>query len=180
MLSCIPEISTKVKSNIFFDINGLIDEQIKLLDSINPSVFKKANIDGKEEVSEIKPTDSSEWSKELAIFKAIDLNRSILVDSYDIEKSSTNLNFTRYISRYPEDTEVDTLTIEFYSDQNPKRIKAYLEAHNELFQSSKTLDMQFTGHNDISIISAYRIEGWQKMISKDSIWFLIQGTILQP
>ena len=179
-LSCIPENSTRQNSSDFYNINALVDNQINLLDSINPLIHKVAIIDGNQQQRELQPNDSAGWSKELSIFRSADLNHTKYNSSYEIikEGAGSNLRFLKYISLHPEETEVDTALIEFNSQKNLKSIHAYLENRNELFYSSKTLDLHFIDKDNTPIISKYKIYGWQKMISKDSVSFLIQAQVI--
>lgn len=181
--SCIPDQNNKTKTdNAFYDINGLIDEQVKILDSINPSILKKAILNGKEEVTELTPLDSETWTKELIILKSVDINRSMLSDSYRItESSDSNSKKILYTSKYPEKTKVEELSILLsISNQNPIEIHATVDNKNELFDSSKKLEIEFTTKDDILLLTSYKIEGSQKMISKDSNTYLIEAKIVYP
>jgi len=179
--SCIPEKNKKVESvKAFYDINGLIDEQIKLLDSVSPSILKKAIIDGEEAVTELKHLDSAGWSKELIVFKSADINRSILSDSYTIsESSNTEIQILTYHSKYKEKTQVEELSIHLNKENHkPLTIHAVLDNSNELFKSAKTLELHFKEINDLPLITRYKISGWQKMISKDSTSYLIVSELI--
>jgi len=181
--TCAPEQNDKVKSTTsFYDINGLIDEQTKLLGSVSPSVLKKAIIDGKEEIIEFTQLDSAGWSKELNIFKSMDINKSILIDSYITTESSDETSKTiAYKSKYPRTTHVDELSIQLNKkDEKPVKIHAKLDKRNELFNSSKILEMYFKNINGKLLVAGYKTEGWQKMISKDSTSFSIEAEIIYP
>jgi len=151
-----------------------------LLDSVSPSVFKKAIIDGKEEITELKNLDSAGWSKELHVFKSADINRSILNDSYTIsESSNTNISILTYRSKFREKTQVEELSIHLNKENHkPSKIHAVLDNSNELFKSEKILELHFKEINDLPLITAYRTSGWQKMISKDSTSYLIVGELI--
>lgn len=178
--SCAPDTNNE-KSTTYYDINGLVDRQIKLLVSASPSILKKAIIDGHEEESKIQPQDSAHWAKELIIFKSADINRSMLSDSYIIsESSNSRIKTITYTSKYPDDTEVDALSVELDNDQKPMKIRAILDNQNELFKSAKTLEVKFKDVNGQKLISSYSIEGWQKMISKDSAAYLIEADLVYP
>ena len=181
--SCIPDQNNKtITDNPFYDINGLIDEQVKILDSISPSILKKAVLNGKEEFTELTPVDSGTWAKELIIFKSVDINRSMLSDSYMMNESfdSDNKKII-YTSKYSEKTKVEELSILLDTEsQNPIEIHATVDDRNELFDSSKKLEIHFITKDDILLLTSYKIEGSQKMISKDSTIFLIEAEIVYP
>lgn len=181
--SCVPENPENAKSDkLYYDIYGLIDEQIKLLDSISPSLYKKAVINGIKEESQFVPEDSAAWSKELQIFKSADINKSILGDSYIISESSgLNARTITYSSKYPKSTLVDSILIQLAENNHlPLKFHAYLNSKNELYVSSKELEMHFVNKNGKHRLSSYTIEGSQKMISKDSTSYLIEAEIVYP
>lgn len=164
----------------FYDINGLVDEQVKMLDSISPTILKKAVINGNKEDSKITPQDTTAWLKELAIFKSADINKSILLDSYT-KTESAEKNTISYKSKYPEKTRVEELSIQFgKTDQKPLKIHATLDYKNEVFTSEINLEINFLINDGKSLLSNYRIEGYQKMISKDTSTYLIEAEIIYP
>ena len=166
-------------ANTFFDITGLIDNQVQLLDSIGPSLLKKAIIDGVEENTQITPSDDTIWAKELMIFKSADINKPKLADNYDIIETQISGSKTIiYKSKYPETTQVDSLVISFSDGENkPLTIHARLVSSNTLFESEKNLELAFKVVSGQIILSKYKIEGWQKMISKDSTIYFIEGVL---
>ena len=178
--SCAPENKSKEKSAVFYDINGLIDEQVSLLSTISPSVSKRAMIGGQEEITTFTLKDSTSWANELAIFKSADINQSKLVDSYT-SKSSTDHSLITYTSKYPENTAVESLSIHFEKDdQKPSKIHAFLNTSNELFTSGKSLEMHFKQVDGKPMLFQYIIEGRQQMISMDSTNYLIKAEIMLP
>jgi len=174
--SCGPNKKLKT-ANSYFDINGLIDLQVKMLDSISPVLFKKAIIDGKTENSEFTPNDST-WSREFMVFRSADINKPTLINRYNIieNKSNDGRKTIFYISKERSKTLVDSLSIVFFpGNQKPSKIHAILSHDNALFSNEKTLDIYFTP--DGNLISSYKIQGWQKMISKDSSAYFVESTI---
>lgn len=181
--SCVPDQNNRTKSaNSFYDINGLIDEQVKILDSISPSILKKAILNGKEEFTKLTPIDSATWAKELIIFKSADINRSMLSDSYVITESiNSHSKNILYTSKYPGKTKVEELSVLLgNADQNPIEIHAIVDNRNELFDSAKKLEIHFITKGGILLLSSYKIEGSQKMISKDSTTYVIKAEIIYP
>lgn len=177
--SCGPDKLIQQQSiSVYYDINGLVDDQATLLDSISPSLLKSAIIDGNEAIQEIAPTDSS-WEKELAIFKSADINKPILTDSYiALESVHTGIKNIIYTSKYPEATEVDSMSISFEENElKPLKIYARLSNENLLFTSKKILEISFHRINEKHLISRYQISGWQKMISMDSTNYFIDAVI---
>ena len=80
--SCGPAIEKRQKAiDVYYDIDGLVNEQLLLLDSISPSLLKTATINNVQEKTEFSPSDSL-WQKELLIFRSADINKPMLIDSY--------------------------------------------------------------------------------------------------
>ena len=180
--SCGPNQNSRTGiANRYYDINGLIDEQLKMLDSISPILYKKAVIDGKEELIELTPTDSI-WKKELMIFRSADINKSMFADSYiSSEDSNSETKIILYKSKIPKSTKVDVLTITLSAqDNNPLKIHASISQGNSLFDSQKILEISLKNYQGQQRIISYSIEGWQKMISKESTNYHIESNIRYP
>jgi hypothetical protein len=178
-LSCGQIKTDKAAANKYFDVNGLIDYQVVLLDSISPLFLKRAVIDGKEENTQFSANDSSAWAKELAIFKSADINKPMLVDSYTkIESEISGIKTIIYQSKYPDATQVDSLAISFASGvDNPSKIHAHIADKNALFQSAKNIELTFENVKDQNMLSGFKIEGWQKMVAQDRSSYKIEGTL---
>lgn len=180
--SCGPNQNSRTGlANRYYDINGLIDEQLEMLDSISPILYKKAVIDGKEELIELTPTDSI-WTKELMIFRSADINKSMFADSYiSSEDSNSETKTILYKSKIPKSTNVDVLTITLSAqDNNPLKIHAFISQGNSLFESQKILEMSLKNYQGQQRIISYSIKGWQKMISKESTTYHIESNIIYP
>lgn len=176
--SCVPDQMAIINTaDSFYDINGLIDEQIKMLDSISPSIVKKATIGAEEEMTKEDPTT---WSKEMNIFRSADINKPLLRDSYEVSNiSAGNFETILYKSKRPDGTIVDELSIELIQgSQKPVKVIARLNSKNPLFNSVKTLEMYFQNIDGKQMLSKYKSQGWQKMISKDSTYYTIEAELV--
>ena len=163
--------------DVYYDINGLIDRQVKLLSSVSPSLLKTANLDGNQETDTLK-LSQEEWENELSIFRSMDINKPMLVDSYteQVKKYDAEI-VTTWISKSPSNTEVDTLIIYQSVKTSPNRIEAYLSSKNTLFKSSKRLELIFLAEKGGPLLEQYSVSGWQKMLSKDSTYFSVNARI---
>lgn len=165
---------------VYYDIKGLIDEQILLLDSVSPQLYKEAVINGTREMQLYTPEDSA-WIKELEIFISADINKPMLADSYStMERQMDSGKSLLYISRFPRATLVDTLTVLLDREGKLQKVQAYLENANSLFTSVKTLELNFTEKFGRQVIENYTVTGWQKMITKDSTSFNIDAYLEYP
>ncbi len=168
------------KIDAYYDIEGLIDEQMSWLDSVGPSLYKTGTIKGRQAVEQFQPSDSV-WRQELLAFRLIDINRPILADSYNASETETDLGSTlTYTSRNTRTTLVDSIYLEFDQQKNPLLIHAFLHSRNPLFVSEKRLEMHFEIVKNKPAISEYRVSGSQKMIMFDRVHFEIDSRIIMP
>jgi len=177
--ACVPTVEKKQTAiDEYYDINGLIDRQVRLLDSISPSLSKWAFIDDTEEKGKITPPDST-WEEELSIFKSMDINKPLLLDSYErVVDDLGEEKVISLISKSPKSTNVDTLVISMKKSNQPARIYAYLSNQNTLFKTSKNMEIIFKEYQKRHVLESYTIHGWQKMLTKDTTKFDIKARIL--
>lgn len=182
LCACVPETNHKgISENAYFDINGLIEQQITLLDSISPVLLKQAIINSKTEKKSIKQTELL-WAKELGIFKSADINNPQLKNSYIVSDSSTaDTNTIVYQSKNPSTDKVDYLEITNTAHNHTlNTIRAQLNERNALYQSGKKLELIFGQRHGKTLILQYRISGWQKMIAQDTTRFRVLAKIQYP
>lgn len=167
----------------YYDLAGLIDQQIRLLDSIRPDVVKVAFYEGKEETNRLKP-DSSQWANLLELFKNADINKPVLRGQY-IEKSgqkdsNSNLNVRMYEPENPENVNVQYLKV-YYVDEldDVRKIEVRIKEDNVLFKGVRDLRMELIEDGEGNLLlSSYSIKGIQKMVMIDSVTFKIEAEVI--
>jgi hypothetical protein len=165
---------------VYYDIKGLMEEQLSLLDSVGPELYKEAVINDSSEKQRFSP-EVPDWAKELEVFLSADINRPMLSDSYITKERQVDSGSSlSYISKMPRATLVDTLSVLLSREGKLYQVHAYLENTNALFTSVKTLEMGFTEKYNRQILKNYTVVGWQKMVTKDSMSFNISATIDFP
>lgn len=92
--------------NAFYNLDSLITMQVQHLVELQPSLEKKAVIDGVSEKVVLQDTDSTTWARELEIFRQLDLNEKTLnVSQYQKERglrdASSNLGIIEYTATKP-------------------------------------------------------------------------------
>ncbi|MDH4057355.1 MAG: hypothetical protein OEU76_01255 [Cyclobacteriaceae bacterium] len=164
-----------------FNIDSLIQEQIKYLSNSQASLRKQAEINNEYQDTTFVPADSAAWSKELDIFSEIGrINKPVNQGGYDVidhqDDPASNLTMRVYTANRP-------LPIvyfkTFYLDTPLKlrKIEAEYRQENSLSTSNRKLIMEFSDTYNKSILSSYSIEGDQKMFIGDSVRFAINCTI---
>lgn len=182
ILSCTNPVKKESDSLKYYDLNGLIDQQLDWLIEFNPKIQKTAVLNGIPESSSMR-LDSVQWTRELKIFRDADLNKSRLRQEYriveDLSEPTSNLKIRLYEAINKEIMEVEYLKI-FYveKEEDLRKLEASVLEKNSLFSSKKTLYMTFEDDGNGSIkIKHFKIEGQQKMILLDTVKFSLEVTL---
>ncbi len=174
---CREVVQDKIQNtNQYFDLKGLLEEQIILLDSLRPSVKKTTYIDAVEETQSFQ-LDSTGWAREMEIFFEVDINDPILKDAYQIKEKSheDSLRSVLYEAKALDNTEIKFLEVIYLSETDiPRYIRAVFAEKNALYDSRRSLKLEFQKYKDLNILSGYSIEGAQKMLLKDTILYKVQ------
>ncbi len=178
--SCTSAVDQQKKKTIdtYYDINGLIDYQVFLLDSIRPFLLKTGSINGKMAWDTIPP-EKADWASELMVFRSTDINKSMLISSYNVVgKNISGLPTTIYVSKSPKATFADSIALQFTSQgKQPFKFYATLNTKNVLFKSNKYVAMTFDTTGQKSLLKSMKVEGWQKMVLEDSTAFSISSKV---
>lgn len=174
---CQEVVNKKIQNtHQYFDLKGLLEEQIYLLDSLEPTVTKTTNIDGMAERQSLH-FDSTAWAREMEIFFEVDINDPILRDAYELVKENIgdSLNLESYVSKDIKNAEIEFLKI-FYPPEKdiPLYITAVFSEKNALYNSKRSLKLVFERQQGLNILKGYSIEGVQKMLMKDTIFYKVQ------
>jgi len=182
ILSCTNPVKKESDSLKYYDLNGLIDQQLDWLIEFNPKIQKTAVLNGIPESSSMR-LDSVQWTRELKIFRDADLNKSRLRQEYriveDLSEPTSNLKIRLYEAINKEIMEVEYLKI-FYveKEEDLRKLEASVREKNSLFSSKKALYMTFEDDGNGSIkIKHFKIEGQQKMILLDTVKFSLEVTL---
>ncbi|WP_238807164.1 hypothetical protein [Emticicia aquatica] len=155
-------------TKIYFDLAGLVSQQITELNKNQPLTHKNLLIEDNEEAIN---TTKINWQKELDLFLQADLNKQSYQLSYN--KQETPL-MAIYTLKEHESLPVRTLKIIFDKDNTPKHIEAFMQVKNYLYESEKNLSMDF----DKKQLKSYQIEGWQELFVGKKKRFKINGLLV--
>lgn len=168
-----------VGTKMLFNIDSLVTFQVEHLRG-RYELSKLVQIDGKEEHSRFVP-DSTQWANELDVFRLIgQVNKAAFRDAYvvsDIRDTNSNLT-VREVKAQGDDTPVSV--IRFFYLRNPadiRRIEATLREENPLYTNIRNLTLELEPANSIYLVQRYRIEGLQKMVTSDTVRFVIAGEL---
>lgn len=162
-----------------FELEELIDEQIELLSKEEFVLHKTTVLNAKVEEVQLKP-DSTSWRKELSIFKSADINKPGLIPFYTYTQLEINgLLEDQYVLNDSGRSETTYLRIlKHRSTRQISRITAVQKVVNPIYESSRKMELYFKESEGAGILlDSFSINGYQKMVSQDSVVFFTSGKI---
>ena len=179
LAGCQPQQQVVVTDKPYFDLVGLLDEQLAMFGQEHPQLNKSTQLDGESEQYSTT-LDSSGWEEEMAFFMAADLNKPILLDAYEESVEETgDAAVTVYTPKQKKHNGVQRMEIHFADGALEKVVIETLDK-NALFTTDRHLELNFEWKGETMRLTDYVVSGTQKMIMKDSLPYRIQGTLLYP
>jgi hypothetical protein len=166
LASC-TQSENKIQSKTYYDLAGLINQQISDLSAKKPLVEKTVILADKQELIETKDID---WNKELELFLQADLNKQSYQSGYTID---TKDKIVSYQLKAGEKLSVTQLLIEFDEKDLPKHIEATMHTNNYLYESDKKLTADLVNNQ----LKTYKIEGYQELFVGSRKNFGVVGKI---
>lgn len=159
----------------YFDLKSLLDQQVQEIQEQDPTLKKSAWIENKPE-QKVEKKDSSEWATELSILYEADINKPDLSDSYFTEKKDNKII---YNSKDPEQTDIDYLIIYYDTDGSINKVESEFSENNSLYTTNRRLQIFFDQQPpEQNLLTGYIIEGKQKMIMNDTIFYKIESELI--
>ncbi|AFK03281.1 hypothetical protein Emtol_2143 [Emticicia oligotrophica DSM 17448] len=159
---------TTQSSKIYFDLAGLVNQQIASLTQKQPLAHKSLLL---EEKTEAINTTKIDWKKEFELFLQADLNKQSYQLSYDVAEGPQKLSYTL---KKGESLPVKLLVIVFDEKERPIHIEALLQTKNYLYESEKHLQMNLENNQVIN----YQIIGWQELFVGKRKNFKVNGILV--
>lgn len=157
----------------YYDLKGLIENQIVLLNEKKPKVSKTIVLNGKKEVN---ATANIDWKKELELFTQADINKPAYKNSYSVKNK--NASEIEYVLKSADDLNVQFLKIKMDTVQKqPYLIQALLKSQNKIYESEKYIELTFANKNNEWQPTSYSVKGYQKLLLMDPKTFNIYAKI---
>lgn len=174
------KLEKQLQATPYFDLKGVIEEQIILLDRLNPQVEVTARIDDHTETQTLHK-DSSAWAEALKLYSDADLNKPVLRDQYIVEDSvlqEQNLQAKIYHARNKGEVEVPYMKVVFKdTTTNLHSVEAIFREENPLYSTYRNMALYFENAEGTLRLVHYETEGKQKMIFKDSVVYATRGQL---
>jgi len=175
-VSCNIENNTPGKIKVYYPIDSVLMAQQKLLKEVNPQLKKTARVDQNQDTVTLR-LDSAGWAQEMQIFSDITINKPALRDSYltDTVKTDTG-RWIKYSAKekQKENVEIEFLHLFFDSKDLLREVELFYKETSSLYNAKREMQLQFS---DNQRISGYRVNGYQKIVLKDTIQYQINATI---
>ena len=152
--------------NKYFDLKGLIEKQIKTLNTQKPAVQKLVVISDSSENQLVKTVD---WAKELELFTQADLNKPAFTKSYQVDSFSMGVKYTL---KETEKLPVKYLNISRLGEDGIS-IEAMVNTNNYLYETERHLKLSVKNNE----LTDYQIDGFQKIVFGNKKVFKINGII---
>ncbi len=163
--------------NLYFDLNDLLNQQIKTLSG--SEVHKMALVNSDTAITSLK-LDSLGWADEFNIFREADINKPALRGLYELKEyndTNSNLKVLEY-QAINEAPVVRSLKLYYWNSIDKlKKIEASIVENNSIFDSEKQMKLTFDEINKQMILMNYYASGYQKMLFQDSVIFEINGKL---
>lgn len=160
------ETYTAVAGIGFFDLEGKINNDIKLLKSQNYKLSKTVFFEGKNDKSVLENPD---WEAEFETFKQLNINKNQWIDKYSVDTVLSGENKIITYQAISSSMSVKRMVISFHNEEVV-----------EIFISYGRRNILFDSKNEIRYIpfTSYTIKGSQKALFLSNHQYEVLGEII--
>jgi hypothetical protein len=164
--------------NYAFDVSGLLDEQILLLEEIKPALEKIVVIDNQKEKIILESGDVN-WEESLSLFTKADINSPKMIGLYTyFESDSAGYQSRNYTLKPNEIGSIKHLIIIDYPNGDME-ISAVERMKNPISISSIHMRMHYIKNAASEfMLDSYAAEGYQKILTMDTVFFAVYGKVI--
>jgi len=164
----------------YFDLKGLLEQQVDMLDSLNPEVQIAALI-GNERDEKVMQKDSTDWAETLKLYAEADLNKPVLRDQYLVSDSmltETGNRLKIYQAKQPKEVDIPYMKVYYEDDLSQvRKVETLFRETNPLYSTQRQMELRFANQDGMLRLLSFSATGKQKMILRDSILYQTDATI---
>lgn len=177
--------STQTYDKAYFDFDSLVNSQVKQSVEAGVMLQKHAEVNGRVADSTFV-VDSTHLANELDVFRQQDvINKPLYRNSYTVSdgekdtKSNLLIRTYTFTPKNPRETSPISYVKFYYQESplKPKRIESDYREKNELFTTQRNLRLEFDDSSGRSLLSKYKLEGFQKLILNDTTRFSVEVSL---
>ena len=158
---------------LYFDVKGLLDQQVKQLAARQAAVTKQVSLRGN--APETVRVPAVKWADELQIFFQADINKAALRGAYTVDSVALPGGLLRRTyTRLPGQPNAPVSRL-MVVQQGPvaQEIAATIEQDNPLFSAQKQLRVQLQDGQ----LRSYEVLGTQKLVLFDTLRYSAAGRV---
>lgn len=158
---------------LYFDVKGLLDQQIKQLDQARAAALKQVRVRGG--APETVRVPAVQWTDELQLFFQADINKAALRGAYAVDSARLpDGRLRRTYTRRPGHDIAPVARLEVLGPPaTPDEITADVEQHNALFTARKHLRLDLRQGR----LTGYAVQGTQKLVLFDTLRYAAAGQV---
>ncbi|OGX82553.1 hypothetical protein [Hymenobacter coccineus] len=158
---------------LYFDVKGLLDQQIKQLDQAHTATLKRVSVRGS--APETVHVPAVKWADELQLFFQADINKAALRGAYAVDSARLpDGRLRRTYTRLPghDIAPVGRLSV-LSAGAAPEEITADVDQQNALFSARKHLRLDLRQGQ----LTTYAVQGTQKLVLFDTLRYAAAGQV---
>ncbi|MFD1467827.1 hypothetical protein ACFQ48_06300 [Hymenobacter caeli] len=158
---------------LYFDVKGLLDQQIKQLDQAHAAALKYVRLRGGP--PETVRVPAVRWADELQLFFQADINKAALRGAYAVDSARLpDGRLRRTYTRLPDHDIAPVTRLNVLSaGAAPEEITADVEQQNALFTAHKHLRLDLRQGR----LAGYAVQGTQKLVLFDTLRYAAAGQV---
>jgi hypothetical protein len=156
----------------YFDLNYFIDQQITTLQDRNVQLTKTLKFGQSIETRTMSNLDSSQWEKELKIFREHDINKPVLIDAYVSEEGETLKGQSTKSYKLTKESQMGVLDMAIiYGDEGKViDLSSSFQEQNLLYRNFRNVAITVGPEGGLT---GYEIAGYHKLLFKDTVHYQI-------
>lgn len=176
-VACAPKPKEgKLLAGEYFALDQVIETEIKELTSAKAGLYKQVELDNKKEEMLLLPSQLK-WENELALFKGINLNKPAWQGFIAAETTQVAGGEMVVYTASKKDIPFRKVTMLFNNNHTLDSLAVSVETENEITHTVRTLTAAWDNTDANHHLKKYSINGFQKVLLKDTLFYNVKGDI---